>query len=254
MKENILELKRKFDLISKKGYIKGIYNNPNASGRTFEEELGLPMNKECEPDYKGIIEIKTRRTYSKSPITLFSAVPDRNDNLEINRITNTYGYPYKKDRRYKCLYADIYGNKLNFAGVKYQYKLDIDRKEKKIYLCVYDFNDYLIERKVYWSFALLKERLLNKLKVMALVHVWPNKIDGWNYFKYYKMDFYVLKSFNKFIKLIENGTIKLQLKIGVRTDKDNYGTVYNHGCSFKISEEDLQELFYVYDLKTNKLK
>ena len=68
------------------------------------------------------------------------------------------------------------------------------------------------------------------------------------------MDFYVLKRFNKFIKLIENGTIKLQLKIGVRMDKDNYGSVYNHGCSFKISEEDLRELFYVYDLKTDKLK
>ena len=253
MKENILELKRKFDLISKKGYIKGIYNHPNASGRTFEEELGLPINKECVPDYKGI-EIKTRRTYSKSPITLFSAVPDGEDNLEINRITNTYGYPYKKDRRYKCLYANIYGNKLNFAGVKYQYKLDIDRKEKRIYLCVYDFNDYLIERKVYWSFALLKERLLHKLKVMTLVHVWPNKIDGWNYFKYYKMDFYVLKSFNKFIKLIEAGKIILDLKVDIYLDERNYGKLYKHGCSFKISEEDLRELFYVYDLKTNKLK
>ena len=135
MKENILELKRKFDLISQKGYIKGIYNNTSSSGRTFEKELGLSMNKKCEPDYNGI-EIKTRRTYSKSLITLFSVVPDGKDKLEINRITNTYGYPYKKDKKYKCLYANIYGNKLNFAGIKYQSKLDVDRKEKK-YTYVY---------------------------------------------------------------------------------------------------------------------
>ena len=89
------------------------------------------MNKECVPDYKGI-EIKTRRTYSKSAITLFTAVPDGEEPKEIERIKNTYGYPYKKDKNHKCLYVDIYGNKLTFGGVKYQYKLDIDKKKEKV--------------------------------------------------------------------------------------------------------------------------
>ena len=32
---------------------------------------------------------------------------------DIERIKETYGYPYKKDRRYKALYVDVYGNKKN---------------------------------------------------------------------------------------------------------------------------------------------
>ena len=47
------------------------------------------------PDYNGI-EIKTRRAYSKSAITLFNAVPDGKAPFEVERLKNTYGYPYKK--------------------------------------------------------------------------------------------------------------------------------------------------------------
>lgn len=47
------------------------------------------------------------------------------------------------------LYLELYGNKLTFGGVKFQYKLDIDRQEEKVFLCVYDRYNNLIERKVY---------------------------------------------------------------------------------------------------------
>ena len=33
-----------FEIISKKGYIKGIYNNSSSIGRTFENELNLQIN------------------------------------------------------------------------------------------------------------------------------------------------------------------------------------------------------------------
>lgn len=95
------------------------------------------MNKECVPDYYGI-EIKTRRTYSKSTITLFTDIPDGEKTKEIERLKNVYGYPYKRDKNYKALYVDVYGNKLTYGGLKYQYKLDIDKKEKKVYLCICD--------------------------------------------------------------------------------------------------------------------
>lgn len=71
--ETINQLQEEFEKISKKGYIRGIYNSYSSIGRTFENELNLPMNKDGVPDYHGI-EIKTRRTYSKSAITLFNAV------------------------------------------------------------------------------------------------------------------------------------------------------------------------------------
>lgn len=246
MNSNILQLKKEFEKIAKKGYIKGIYNCLSSIGRTFENELHLPMNKEGIPDYYGI-EIKTRRTYSKSDITLFNAVPDGEETLEVERLKNTYGYPYKKDRKYKVLYFDAYANKLTFGGVKYQYKIDIDRKEEKVYLCVYNRYEKLIERKVYWSFNYLEKKILTKLNFLAIVNAWTKEINDWNYFKYYKIDFYMLKKFKKFIDLLENGTIKITFKVGIYLDKNNYGKMYDHGCGFKLSEKDITKLFYKYN-------
>lgn len=243
MNECMLELKEKFEVIRKKGYIKGIYNNLSSIGRTFEKELNLPENEFGIPDYYGI-EIKTRRAYSKSAITLFNAVPDGENLFEVERLKEVYGYPCKKDKRYKVLYIEAFGNKLNYAGVKFQYRIDVDKQEEKVYLCIYNRYDELIERKVYWSFDYLKERLMLKLKHLAIINVWTNTIDNWNYFKYYKIDFFKLRSFKKFIELIETGYIKLVFKVGIYTDEKRYGNTYDHGCGFAIKDEDVCKLFY----------
>lgn len=174
MNDKLNQLQKEFERISKKGYIRGIYNSLSSIGRTFENELNLPMNKEAVPDYYGI-EIKTRRTYSKSVITLFNAVPDGEAALEVERLKNTYGYPYKRDKRYNALYFDAYGNKLTFGGVKYRYKIDVDRKQEKIYLCICDRQGKLLERRVYWSFKYLENKILTKLKYLAIVNAWPNE-------------------------------------------------------------------------------
>ena len=252
MEETFQELKREFEKIKAKGYIKGIYNSSSSIGRTFEHELGLSMNKESVPDFNGI-EIKTRRTYTKCFITLFSAVPDGKESLEVARITNKYGYPYHRDRRYKCLYAEVYGNRCNYGGRIYKYKIDVDYKEEKIFLCIYGYDGNLIERRVFWSFTYLKQKLENKLKYLALIHVWPKKVDNWNYFNYYSIDFYVLKNFSDFLKLLDNGIIKLSLKVDIYLDANNYGKMYDHGCSFSLSEENLTKLFYKYNINDNKL-
>ena len=60
----INKLRKEFERISEKGYIKGIYNSLSSIGRTFENELNLPMNKECVPDYHGI-EIKREKDSGK---------------------------------------------------------------------------------------------------------------------------------------------------------------------------------------------
>lgn len=243
MNERIKKLKREFIRIKNKGYIKGITNNHSSIGRTFENELNLPENNFSVPDYYGI-EIKTRKSYSKSFITLFNMEPDGENLFEIERLKKTYGYPYKNDRNYKALYIEAFGNNLNYAGIKYQYKIDVDKKENKVYLCVLNKYNKLIERKIYWLFDNLEKRLYNKLKYLAVINAWTNKINNWNYFKYYKIDIYKLKDFNTFIDLLENGTIKLIIKVDIHLGKSNYGKTYNHGCGFAIEEKNLIKLFY----------
>ena len=147
IEQNIIKLRKEFKRIKNKGYIKGVYNNISSIGRTFETELGLDENYFSIADYYGI-EIKTRRAYSTSAITLFTSVPDGEDLFEIERLKNTYGYPCKLDRKFKVLYGEVYGNKVNGIGVNYKYKLDVDRNERKVYLCVLDRYLNLIEKKV----------------------------------------------------------------------------------------------------------
>lgn len=242
IKESIISLRKKFTEISKKGYIKGICKGYSSIGRTFEDQLGLNENEFGIPDYNGI-EIKTRRTYSKSAITLFNATPDGDELFEIERLKNTFGYPCKKDRKYKVLYIEAYGNKLSFAGIKYQYRLEVDREKEKIYLCVYNRDNELIEKKVSWSFKYLQERLMLKLNYLAVVNVWNKKNDNSEYFKYYKLSFYKLYSFENFIDLIEAGVIKITIKVDIHTGENNYGKTYDHGCGFSISEGSLTKLF-----------
>jgi len=249
MEETIRKLKQEFDKISKKGYIRGIYNNSASIGRTFENELNLPRNTMEIPDYDGI-EIKTRRTYSKSHITLFTAVPDGGRPQEIERLKNAYGYPYKKDKRYKAMYANIYGNVKTFGGVKYQYKLDVDRNDKKIYLCVYDRFANLIERETYWSFIYLESKIMLKLKILAIVNVWAKQVEGWNYFKYHKMDLYLFKDFETFLQLIEDGVIRITFKVDIHTDEKYYGQTYDHGCGFDIQEKDIIKLYDRYRISS----
>lgn len=246
MKEKTRNLKNEFERIKNKGYIKGITNSYSSIGRTFDNELNLPENTFSIPDYYGI-ELKTRRTYSKSAITLFNIEPDGESLFEIERLKDTYGYPYKNDRNYKVLYIEAYGNKLNYTGIKFQYKLDVDKENQKVYLCVFNKYRALIERKVYWSFEYLKTRLYAKLKYMAVINTWTNKIENRNYFKYYKIDIYKLKDFETFISLIQEGTIKICIKIDIHLGKTNYGKTYNHDCGFAIEEKNLSELFYKYE-------
>ena len=246
--KTIKQLKKEFEKISKKGYIKGIYNNFASIGRTFENELNLPRNIMEIPDYNGV-EIKTRRTYSKSYITLFNAVPDGERKNEIERLKNTYGYPCKRDRRYKVLYANAYGNIKNFGGIKYQYKLDVDRQNKKIYLCIYDRYDNLLEREVYWSFIYLESKIILKLQTLAIVNAWTKEIDGWNYFRYHKIDFYLLKDFETFLNLIEKGIIRVTFKVDIHFDKNHYGQTYDHGCGFAIKEENITKLYTKYKIE-----
>lgn len=248
MYENVRKLNIEFEKIKAKGYIRGIYNNYSSIGRTFENELNLPENAFSIPDYYGI-EIKTRRAYSKSAITLFNAVPDGRNLFEVERLKETYGYPYKNDKRYKVIYIEASGNQLKFAGINYQYKLDVDRNERKVYLSIFNRYNELIEREIYWSFDYLEERVINKLKFLAIVNAWTNKINGWNYFKYYKMDMYMLRDFNTFIDLLEKGTIRLKIKVGIHLDEKKYGKTYDHGCGFIIDEYNLPKLFYQHVYK-----
>ena len=245
LEENIRVLQKKFLQIKNMEYVKSVRKGNTGIGATFESLLEKNEESFEIPDFYGI-EIKTRRSYSKSLITLFNAVPTGGSFYEVKRLRDTYGYRDPDAHDLKKLNTMVGADELVKVGLWYYFKIRVDREKEKVYLEVYDWNKVLIDSETYWDFDILKEKLYRKLRVLALVKAWPNRINGYEYFKYYKMNIYLLKGFQEFIELLEEGSIKVLFKIGNYYDEKRYGNVHSHGVGFAIREEDLVQLFELY--------
>lgn len=245
MNNNICKLYKKFYEIKNMGYVKTVRSGYTGVGATFEKLIGKDEESFEIPDYYGI-EIKCKRSYSKAYITLFNAVPTGSGYYEVKRLRDNYGYPYKYDKALKMLYTDVFCNCYTKVGLWYYFKLSIDYDKERIVLLIYNYNKELIDDFTYWDFGVLKEKLERKLQYLALVRAWPNCIDGVDYYNYYKMNVYTLKGFNYFIRAIEEGKIKILIRVGSYTDAKRYGMVSSHGVGFCIKDEDIRAVFDIY--------
>lgn len=250
MESQIVSLKNKFQKIKNLGWVKSASKGNNGVGITFEKLLGIEQNELEIPDYNGI-EIKTKRNQSKSYITLFSCKPEGKYYHEVERIKDTYGYPHKKYPQYKVLNNSVFANKRNKIGIKYYFKLFVCKKDNKIYLLVYSRSGNLLENNVFWDFDILREKLYRKLKIMAFVRAISkkNKITKEEYFKYIKLEIYLLKNFDIFIDLIETGIIRVNFKLNIETKQEKLGRIHDHGTSFDILEENLNLLYDKLDFR-----
>lgn len=247
MEKQINKLKRKFINIKDKGWIKSIRSGNTGIGMTFEYLLGIEENNLEISDYNGI-EIKTKRNYSNSYTTLFNYTPEGKHYHEIERLKNIYGYPDKDNKNYKILNNSIYSNIRTWIGTKYQFKLNVDKVNQKIYLCIFDSEGTLIEKNVYWDFDIIKEKLYRKVKTIAFISALRKFINKEEYFKYYKMTIYSFKDFDTFINLIEKGIIRITFKIGVFKTGKRTGQIHDHGTGFDIKEKDMHLLYDIYNV------
>ena len=54
---------------------------------------------------------------------------------------------------------------------------------------------------------------------------------------------YKLRDFQTFIKLIEEGIIEVQFKIGIHREEQNLGKTYDRGTDFSIKYDDISNLY-----------
>lgn len=245
LEKEIQQLQKKFKRIRALEYVKTVRAGNTGVGATFEYLLGKEEESFEIPDF-GQIEIKTKRSYSKALISLFNAVPTGSSFYEVKRLRDTYGYRDPKEKTLKRLNTIIFGNQLIPVGIFYYFGLKIDRQKQKIFLQIYDKQKNLIDETTYWDFDILEEKLIRKLSTLALIKAWPNRIGGVEYFKYYKMNIYLLKSFEHFINMLENGKIAIEFRIGNYYDEKRFDMVHSHGVAFAIKEDDLLDLFELY--------
>ena len=240
--ENIKNLNKRFNEIKNLGWIEGTINGYCDVGKTFEKLIGNEQNDFEIPDYDGI-EIKTKRSNINLYTTLFNCKPDGPYYMETERIKDEYGYPDKQHKQYKVLNNTVFCNQFTSIGNRYKFKLEIDRNNKKLYLGIYTLKEQLIEKKTYWDFDTLEEKLYRKMKTLAYIHAVKKYSNGKTYFKYKSIDFYKLKSFNEFIDTLEKGKIRVTFKIGIHKKGKKFGQTYDHGTGFDIKEEDLLYLY-----------
>ena len=94
-------------------------------------------------------------------------------------------------------------------------------------------------------------RLNKKLTLLALFNVKKFYVPEKDsiYFKYYKMTVYKFKSLDLFLSAIENGYVRMNIKISFYDKEPYYGKLHNKGTTFEIMEEHLTEIFDVVNLE-----
>ncbi len=243
--EYLDEFKKKFKIIKAKGFLESTRSNNTGIGKTFEDYLEKKEDNLPEADF-GDIEIKSQRSNSNSYVTLFTKAPT------YPRSANTYlrekfGTEYTEYRGLKKLHTSIFGDRFNTLESTYEFKVKVDRQNEKIIILVRDFlSKEILSENVYYSFPVLRKIIESKLKKVAYVTADTKIINEKEHFYFKKVELLHNPSFEKFIDLIENGTIMIDIRIGAYHNPENlrtYGKTHDHGTGFRIKANDFEKLF-----------
>ena len=242
MKKENKQLIEEFHRIANKGWIKSISNSFGSIGLTFEKELGKNPDALYFPDYYGI-EIKCTSRYSRYPLFLFTVAFDGPTFPEINRIVEKYGYYDKDFIDKKVLFEKISCKTKTIVNEQYKFKLEIDKKCEKLFLCVYNLKNKLIEKESFVYIDTIKEHLLLKMSYLALIYASQRKFNNEKYFRYYRMIMYQLKDFKTFIELLNNGEIDVSLISRISKSGTDKGRYRNKNLVFQIKKDKIEKLF-----------
>lgn len=242
MTDEVKKLIDDFKIIANKKWIKSISKSFGSIGITFEKELGKNPDALYFPDYYGT-EIKCVSRYSRYPLFLFTVAFDGPSFPEINRIVEKYGYLDKNYPDKKVLFEKISCNKKSLVDDKYKFKLEVDENAEKLYLCVYDLNDELIERESFVYLKTIEEHLTLKLNRLAVIYASTKKEDEEKYFRYYKIDIYNLIGFERFLRLLKFGVIEVSLISRISKSGVDAGRYRNKNLVFSIKKNNIEKLF-----------
>ena len=255
MTEEEKDLINNFKKIANKNWIKSISKSFGSIGLTFENELNKRQDALFFPDYKGI-EIKCTSRFSRYPLYLFTVAFDGPNFPEIDRIVQKYGWYDKDYQNKKVIFTKLNYKKKNTVNEKYQFKLQFNETKEKLYLCVYDIKDDLIEKESFIYTMSIYNHLMIKLKKLAYIHASKKKQDEELFFRYYQIELYKIKDFDTFLELLENDIIDISLISRISKSGEDKGRYRNKNLVFNLKKKYIHMLFdryYYYnsDLEEN---
>ncbi|WP_150102120.1 MvaI/BcnI family restriction endonuclease [Shewanella halifaxensis] len=189
--------------------------SPKDVGDTLELLLGLDINNRSDADYKSSIELKAKRSSSKTADTLFSQVPDWNVSpiKSVRDMMLTYGYlsTHKQRQGYKDLFVTV-SNIPNPQGLF----LEVDYDAEQV--VQYHVIGSKKEVTAIWLFEKLQGRLIEKHPNTAWIIADETLIDGEYHFNYNKLELTSNPIFSQFLSLIEQGVVRYDWRGGYEID------------------------------------
>ncbi|TWG29512.1 MvaI/BcnI family restriction endonuclease [Geobacillus sp. C56-T2] len=213
-------------------------------GKTFEDLIGVEENNNLLVDYKGHIELKSQRQFTGSMLTLFTKQPEPKG--IVNKLKDLYGTPHEKYSQYNILHTTVNAVDFNTYKSKYGFKMEVDREAQKIRFLVKDLQTgKIVNNEGYFDFSVLKEIVETKCKNIAYINAKNRKHGDQEYFIFDKALLLSGLTFDKFINLVENGTIKFDFRVGVYGSGKNLGKPHDHGSAFRIPKNAIGLAFNI---------
>ena len=213
--------------LKKIGLIKTHRSGNTGIGKTLEDELGIEENNFPGPD--GITtELKSARKNSKSMLTLFTKSPDPHG---INsKLLKNFGYPGENGKLH--LHSTI--NALEFNTLKGKTGFKIEIKDGQINIA-----SKLKNIVPYWKKETLQKSFEKKYKELLYVKAESKGSDSNE--KFHFNEAWLMKGFDfdNFVKLLKNGEIKVDIRIGQYED----GSPHDHGTGFRVFPDKLDLCF-----------
>ena len=239
----INELNNKFIQIKNLGFVEGVNQKSKGNaGITFEKLLGKENDNFQVADFKGI-EIKVQNQYNSKILRFFSLVPSNSFGIQLKRLRNSYGTEDNIFKGIKNLQSFTSTTEKTKLQCGYKFQLELDYLEEKLYLLVFNQNNQLVEKNIYWDFDDLIKIVERKLNILAIVNFKRKISNNKIHFHYTTINYYKAKSTIVFFKLIEMGKIKINFDLGIYRSGAKIGKEHDNGIFFYLNNDDFYQLY-----------
>lgn len=239
-REKIIEA---FNKVKALGWVRSHRSNNTGIGKTFEDCIGVIENNLNEPDLFGY-EIKSHRDESESYVTLFTKSPSYPPKANAI-LKDKFGEYYPDSTSLKKLHTSMFASKFNSYADKYSFRLINSKEEQRIYIAVYMLKDKeLLDKSVYYTYSDIESALKDKLHSLFFVKAQRRKnSDCTESFNFTSAEIYETPSLATFLKMLDEGEIMYDIRMGVYSSGKNFGKPHDHGSGFRIREKNLVKLY-----------
>jgi len=249
MEDKVLQgFKKDFLAIKEKGFVESHRTHNTGIGKTFEDLIGIVENNNFLADYEDVLELKSSRELSNSMVTLFTKAPTHPKGVN-SIMRERYGEPDQKAGGLKTIHTTLSAVKFNTFFGKFGFKLEVDEEKERIYILIKDLEtDKVEDIEIYYDFDVIKEIIQKKLDYIAYIKAEVKEENDKEYFNFKKATLLSGLTFEKFIKLVKEGIILYDIRIGVYRSGKLKGKTHDHGSGFRVLKHNIDKVFDVQEI------